>query len=292
VSAAEPRGEHRNPWSPRVGRESGKVGYVMLHDDLALAIIGARLASPKSLAVLLAIFWRHQRTYRGAEPVAVGRHELAEVIGCAPSSVQAALRELSDRDMIQVRPGGGRGHPSAYALTDPATWKLTGLPDTLERKVTDEPVSKSPETDRRSNSESPSPLRIPLRERTKKKRKRETEGEGLSRPEAEHVETVSTNTAGSSRGRAGDEGHAGRLDGESWSRFLFQVSMPGPGDRALAKILRDADLCRSSVEGDALILTFRQGTHREQAERSRALLWDAVRTATECQTVELRGAAS
>src|SRR5207245_2124343 len=93
VSAAEPRGEHRNPWTPRVGRETGKVGFVKLHDDLALAIIGARLASPKSLAVLLAIFWRHQRTYRDAEPVAVGRHELAKVIGCAPSSVQAALRE-------------------------------------------------------------------------------------------------------------------------------------------------------------------------------------------------------
>jgi len=165
----EPRDRNRTPWTPRVGRESGKVGFVKLPDDLALAMVGAQLSSYVSSAVLLAIFWRHQRTYRGFEPVAITVPELCDVTGYSRSWIYEALRELRDRRMVTVRQGGGRGHPSAYQVADHRTWlppkESTGSGHIYKERVHAVADGFGPETVQSASSGSAPPLSIPPREK-------------------------------------------------------------------------------------------------------------------------------
>ncbi|HEV2415599.1 MAG TPA: hypothetical protein VGX27_12400 [Candidatus Dormibacteraeota bacterium] len=136
-----------------------------LPDDLALAIVGAQLSSYVSAAVLLAVFWRHQRTWRGFEPVAITVTELCDVTGYRRSWIYEALRELKDRRIVTVRQGGGRGHPSAYQVADHRSWippkQSTGSGHISKESVHAVADGFAPETVHSPSSRSAPPLSIP-----------------------------------------------------------------------------------------------------------------------------------
>lgn len=179
-------------WSPRVQRETGRPGFVKLADDLALAMMAADLTSWASGAVLLAIFWRHQRTYRGLQPVPITVRDLCENTGLARATVHRALRELIDRDLVLVTVGGGRGRASSYQVAEPAAWSQKGShrSDPLIRKGSHRSDRLGPERVSRRRSETDSPLSIPLRENKKVEVEEVELREQVSEAHVTRLETV------------------------------------------------------------------------------------------------------